>query len=317
MRCTLGQLRPPSIIRVLAWSVLTGLFLVVVPTANGEVVYQSSFDSLALGQTQTLSVAGQDGWFRLLAPPGGAFGEIQDTIANGGRALHEHTTIDVSPHTQTIDARNLNAYSLANAGVISLSIDFYASTSDQNAVNPYAASFLVRGGPHPGFDIIGFDLLAGNGVSKSPGVSVALAGFNGAANNEPLPLLVGQNLAWDEWHSLSLSLDHSADTWLSITVDGVTQDLTGFRPPRSEDSGIWKRGQLIENLFAQVVPQEFGGVRTDDDIYFDNLTLRVQPVPEPGALTLAAFAISGAATLTLHRRARSWTGSGGGRSLRK
>jgi len=202
--------------------------------ARGDIVYQTNFDSLALGLTEPFpGAAGQDGWFQQLAV-GDAFGEIQGGVANGGRALHQHTAATVPPALQTIDARDVGPVSLANIGTVSLSLDFYASSSNLSDVNNYIASFTVNGGPHPGFQIIGFGLGAGNGLPKSEtGLNVGLAAFNGSNNNDPIPLTVGHNLSWDAWHSISISLDHHADTWLSITVDGQTQSLLGYQPVRT------------------------------------------------------------------------------------
>jgi hypothetical protein len=242
------------------------------------IVHQTNFDKLALGTTQPFpGAANQDGWYRELAM-GDAFGEIQDTIALDGQALHEHTASTVPPHLQTIDRRNLNPLMLESRAVISLKADFYAHSSNLNAVNNYVAGLKVTGGPHPGFELIGFDLGAGNGLAKNlTGVNVRLATFNGTNNNDPIPLTVGQGLAWDTWHSVTVVIDHADDTYISVTVDDQKQDLTGYRPPRSFDGIQWLRGQRIENLLAIIIPDDVGGDRTDDDVYWDNLRVRVIP----------------------------------------
>jgi hypothetical protein len=263
------------------------VFLLVELPAFGGVVYQTDFDSLDLGQTSSYpGAAGQGGWFQVLAV-GDAYGEIQASIANGGRALHEHTAATVPPSLQTIDGRLVGPVSLANADVISLSLDFYGSSSNLDAVDNFLGSFYANGGPFPGFQIIGLDLGAGNGLAKSDtGLNVGLSYFNGTNNNGPIPLTVGQNLAWDTWHTATLSLNQRLDTWLSITVDGQTQSLQGYMPMRSFDGAQWLRGQLIEVVNAQIVPDDVGGDRTDDDVYFDNVTLSIQPVPEPGSVAV-------------------------------
>lgn len=138
----------------------------------------------------------------------------------------------------------------------------------------------VGGGPHPGFEIIGVGLGGGNGTPKSDtGVSVTLGYFNGVDNNEVIPLTVGQRLTWDAWHSVTVALDQVNDSYLFVTVDGNTQNLSGYTPGRSYDGSQWLRGQLIEGITAQIVPDDLGGVRTDDNVYWDNL--KVTAVPEP------------------------------------
>ncbi len=245
-----------------------------------QMVYQTNFDDLSVGLTQPFPGAtGQDSWYRLLAV-GDAFGEIQGAIAHRGQALHEHTAITVPPHLQTLDQRNLIPADLDTYSIITLSVDFYAHTSDLNTLNPYTAVFEAWGGPHPGYKIIQFGLGAGSGVPKNvTGLNTLLSAFNGVNNNVPIPLTVGQNVAWDTWHHIVISLDHKNDTYRYITVDGQTQDLTGFLPPRSYDGVEWKRGQLIEHLVTGVVPIETDGDRTDDDVYWDNIRLEVQSNP--------------------------------------
>jgi hypothetical protein len=258
--------------------------------ARGDIVYQTNFDSLTPGQTQPFpGAAGQDGWYSVLAV-GDAFGEIQNSIANGGQALHEHTAATVPASLQTIDQRNLGPLSLSGIGVITLSADFYGHSSNLDTVNNFIASLGAGGGPHPGFDIISFGLGGGNGTPKSQtGLNVGLSHFNGSTNNDPIPLTVGQDLSWDSWHSISISLDQSADTWLSITVDGQSQSLLGFAPARSFDGTNWLRGQLLERLSSAIIPDDVGGDRTDDDVYFDNIKLTAQSVPEPNSVLLVGL----------------------------
>ncbi|MBI2526665.1 MAG: hypothetical protein HYV93_11835 [Candidatus Rokubacteria bacterium] len=111
-------------------------------------------------------------------------------------------------------------------------------------------------GAHPGFEILGFNLVGGNGVARiDTAVSVGLAAFNGINNNVPVPLIIGQGLDWDTWYSLTLVANQSADRYLSLTVNGFTEDISAFALPRSRlDDGVtWERGALMEQVIAQVI----------------------------------------------------------------
>jgi hypothetical protein len=256
---------------------------------GAEVIYETDFNSLQLGQTQPFpGVSGQDGWYSELAD-GDALGEIQDAFANGGRALHEFAPAANDPGLQTIDARPVGPIDLSMAGQITLSVDFYANTSDLGESNVFDAGFAATGGPHPGFEIIGFGLGGGHFVPKSEtGVNVTLGAFSSVdENNVPIPLTVGQNLEWDAWHSLSLTIDHFADRYVSLTVDGATQDLSGYQPLRSDDGSEWLRGQLIDLVSASCIPGDVGGTTsTDDHVYWDNLSLTMAVIPEPSTLLI-------------------------------
>jgi len=141
-------------------------------------------------------------------------------------------------------------------------------------MNPYNASLSAEGGPHPGYQILGVGIGGGNGLPRAmTGVGIGLSSYNGSNNNEAVSLTIGQGLAWDEWHHVAVAIDQAADEYLSVTVDGAKQFLPGVRLPRRENDGVWKRGSLIETLTATIVPLELSGMRTDDDIYWDNLTL--------------------------------------------
>src|SRR4051812_1310392 len=218
-------------------------------------VYQTSFDSLSLGHTQPFPGSiGQDGWFKQ-AGDGTAYGEIENAISNSGGALHEFAPQTNPAGDQTIDQRSLEPLDVTLADNITLTVQFFAHTNNLSGTNAYDANFGVRGGPHPGFEIIAFGLGGGHFTPKSvTGVNVAASFFNGADNDQPLPLSVGQNLAWDSWHTLSLSINQLADRYISITVAGQSQDLSAYQPPRSFIDSLALRGQLIENISGQIVP---------------------------------------------------------------
>lgn len=57
------------------------------------------------------------------------------------------------------------------------------------------------------------------------------------------------------------------------TVDEQTQTLEEFALPRSDDAGVWIRGQMIESIQTMIVPDDNFENETDDDIYWDNISL--------------------------------------------
>lgn len=249
------------------------------PAARAKVVvYKSNFNSLTAGLTQPFPGAPrQDGWFSELALPP-AYGEIQKDIALGRHALHEFTSASVPNFTQTIDKRLITPPDLSRYSLMTLQVDFYAHTSDLNASDIYGAWIGITGGPHPGFEMLVFSVNSGNGVPKGEaGLSIGLSRFNEIDNNELIPLNVGQNLAWDTWHQVTITADQASDRYVSLTVDGQSEDLSAYLLPRSEVApSVWERGQLMEEIQAVIAPNiDFGGA-SDDDIYWDNLNLTVE-----------------------------------------
>ena len=276
---------------------LAALACLPLETARGTTIYQTSFDNLALGQTQPFPGApGQDGWYRVLAA-GAAIGEIEPAIAHPGRALHELAPSTNQAALQTIDRRDISPVNIAADSMITLASDFFSHSSDLSRVNNYLADQLIEGGsPQDGFvngsEVIGFHLRAGNGTAKSvTGLNVSLDTFNGSNNNEPISTLtVGQHLSWDTWHTLSLLINPVADRYVSLTVDGQTQNLSAFPLPRVLLANAqWVREPLIEDVFTQIVPDNVGGTTTSDDVYWDNISLTA--VPEPSAVATAAIAL--------------------------
>jgi len=238
--------------------------------------YSTDFDGSALGQTQPYPGSpNQGGWFQA-ASVGAGTGEIQSDIAMSGRALHEHAPANSQAGVQTIDARELS-YTLVGQPFIILSADFYAHGSSATAINPYEDSLRVVGGPYPGYQLIGFGVVGGNGaVRGEEGCHVSLTLFNGIDNNGPVPLTVGQGLGWDTWHHVEVAVDHGNGKYLYVEVDGQRQYLVSHLLPRSELDGVWLRGERIDRIKAEIVssPWELPN-QTDDDIYWDNITLRV------------------------------------------
>jgi hypothetical protein len=96
----------------------------------------------------------------------------------------------------------------------------------------------------------------------------------GADNTVPVPLTVGQGLAWETWHHVALVIDQRSDRCIFLTVDGQTQLLGNPVLPRSfdADAQVWKRRQLIGRLQMLVTARHWDSEKTDDDIYWDNIT---------------------------------------------
>ena len=252
-------------------------FKAVLFAGEPAVFYETDFDLLALGATQyDPGHPEQDGWFLAGAADFG-YGEIQDEFANPGRALHEHADRNAGSWGQTIDKRFLAPPDLSIYPQVTLEVDFYATTSNLEGRNSYIAALEVFGGPHPGYYMIGFSVTSGNGdVKGEAGLRVNLSCFNGSDNNESVPLTIGYNLAWETWHHVRIVIDQSADSYVSLTVNEQTQTLDGYVLPRSNDEGIWKRGQLMESIQTLIVPVDDFGESSDDDIYWDNLALHGQ-----------------------------------------
>lgn len=241
-------------------------------------VYKQNFNPLTAGPTKPFpGASGQDGWFNALAPSP-SYGEIEAKIALGRKALHEFTSSSVEGPVQKIDERLITPPDLSTYPRITLQTNFYAHTSDLSAANIYTATMEARGGPIANFEIAGFIVFSGNGTPKeSAGVNIIVERFNGVDNNLRLTPTVGQNLAWDAWHSVKLVVDQAKDRYVSIEVDGKLEDLSAYLLPRSPIApGVWKRGKLMENIQAAIYPNDDFGGSSDDDIYWDNLKILVE-----------------------------------------
>ncbi|MEM6776062.1 MAG: hypothetical protein AAF670_00315 [Planctomycetota bacterium] len=277
------------------------VFLIICVTISvskpgfAEVIYSTDFDSLATGQTQSPANPAQDGW-RSDFHPGASFGEIQSAIANSGNAIRQFTDISNTIGQQSIDSRSLTSMPTAGIPKLVFQVDFYASSSDLSRINAYSAMADVTG---VGGTVLEFSLNGGNGQAKSTtGVSVGLAQFNGVDNNVPVPLVTGQGLAWDEWHTISVTADLLADEWSEVTVNGVSQSLTGFVLPRTFGPSGAVRPTTLEEISLQVINNDAFGDETSDSVYFDNLSLTA--VPEPSGIGIGLLT----ASIVVSRRRR-------------
>jgi len=267
------------------------------PVQAQEVVFATDFDDLSLGLTENPPVPGQDGWTAIFHP-GNSFGEIQDVVANGGNAIHQFTDITNTNGQQSIDSRFYDPVNVSSAVEIIFDIDFNAQSSDLTTQNSYAASAGIFGDGQ----LFSFSIGSGNGpVREDVGVSVGLSTFNGTDNNIPLGISVGQNLAWEEWHSVQLTANLQTLEWVSISVNGASQSLSGIDLPRNFNAGGPFTPTFFDEVSLQVVNIENFGDETSDSIFFDNLSLAVTSVPEP-----SSFAVIGllgiAASLSRRRK---------------
>ncbi len=280
---------------ILACAAALALALPAAGDALAGTVFSSGFDDLTLGPLlPDPGDPGQDGWYAV-DHPGSGVGEIQAAVGAGGAALRQFAPRTNPPDSRVFDARLLTAPDLGADPLVTLEFDAYFASSDLSTINPYAAGLAVRGGPHPGFSIIEASFGGGNGEPKSQtGVGLVLYAFNGVDNNDDIPLEVGQQLAWDVWHHVRVSIDQAADTYIAITVDGQTQALGAWTLPRSEDGGTWLRGQLAEVVEAGIVALPWDEINwTDDTVVWDNVSLiatNAQAAVLPGADALTEWA---------------------------
>jgi hypothetical protein len=117
----------------------------------------------------------------------------------------------------------------------------------------------------------------GNDVARGEhGCHVSVDQYNGIDNNEPVELTVGQALSWDAWHHVEVAIDHGSGKYLYVEVDGQRQYLATTPLPRSELDGVWRRGERIDRINADIVSWPWAWPnQTDDDIYWDNVELRI------------------------------------------
>ncbi|MBN1845893.1 MAG: hypothetical protein JW810_09435 [Sedimentisphaerales bacterium] len=278
---------------------LIGMVAGAITAQAEDLIYQTDFDALDIGPIQHHpGVPEQDYWYYISQDPdSGSIGEIQDAVANTGRAFHEHAGHDYGSWAQIEDSRDITpAVDINRLLLITLQVDFYAHTSDPNTDDFYTAQFRVWGGPHPGYEIVAFGVASGNGtLKKDRKLDLDFAAFNGSNNNYVFTPSNGRTLEWDAWHTVTVVIDQYNDRYVSVTVDGVTEDVSQHPLPRNELGGVWKRGQLIDLINSRIICNG----QSDDDIYWDNLSVTAKCILRADltgdcAVDLADFAIMAA-----------------------
>lgn len=312
--------------KILLLAVTTSLAVNISSPAQADVILAENFNSLTLGFTQPAPGApGHGGWYsaEIVSP---SFGEIQNTLANTGNALRVFSSSANVDAQQANVAHTVGPINVSASTNITLRADVYASSSDLAAQNSYLGRVSARSADGF-FEILGFELFSGNGDVKSTDrVDLTLNVFNSAIdNNTGFFPAVGEDLAWDTWHSIVLVADQVADEYISLTVNGMTQSLTGLPLPRFGAPRI--RGQEIELLDVQLIADDSFGALTDDQLFVDNLQLDAnnlpggagaQVVPEPSSLLLfILIGAVGAAFFHRHQRvgARPLVNAGRGAAL--
>lgn len=247
-------------------------FQVFVTTVFGQgIIYETDFDSLAVGLLPAAPGAeNQDFWHYVVRGTDG-LSEIQSTITHSGLALHEYASEAADIYVQTFDARAINpAVDVSGMTRVTLTFDFYAHSSDLATTDFYNAFIKVTGGPHPGYEIVAMGISSGNGSLKNERkLDLDFPAFNGVDNNYIFSPAAGRTLEWDTWHTITIVIDQHNEHYVSITVNGITEDVSTHPLPRSNDSGVWKRGQIIDAVSAGLIANG----QSDDDIYWDNILL--------------------------------------------
>jgi T5SS/PEP-CTERM-associated repeat protein len=256
-----------------------GVFSVTAMPADGNVLYETTFDNLAVGMTENPSRNDQDGWTAVIHN-GLAYGEIQNGVANDGKALHEYTDISNVGGEQSFDERDLVDRSVESLGSISIKLDFYASSSDLSLSNGYDCDFNVESTDGLGVPVTGFAIISDGSQAKSErGLKIQLDSFNGVDSNFIVEPTTTLGLEWDTWHSIELIADLEGNVWESITVNGTTESLTNFSLPMHQigPGGTFARPQTIDRLVALITSVDNNGGESSDSVYFDNIKISVAP----------------------------------------
>lgn len=262
--------------------------------AAAATVCATDVDALALGSLQYHpGSAAQDHWYATHLEPGQVI-EVQDAVAVAGRAFRMLAP-GALPYLQAEIKKDVSPPDLSAEPVVSLSFAFLGDSSDLSVMNSYEGLVQAVGGPHPGYTILAAKLFSGNGAVRSEvGLTLELGRFEPSIpGNESLQPEVGRNLAWNAWHTVTIVLDQAADRYVSVTVDGQTEDLSAYRPPRTWYEGDWLRGELIESVSLWTITSPWDDVTVDDSFHVDDLSLTTasadpEQLPPPDGQTAVA-----------------------------
>ncbi len=261
----------------------------VVPSTAETIVYSTDFEDCTAGDlTGHPGAADQDWWYRSLS--GDASAQILGSGGDPGRCLELYAPITNASGVQTYGYREFDEWvDLTQVAIVRLSFDVFCRSSDTTTQNLYRADVEAVGGPHPGFLIGGVRLVSGQQAPRDvTGLDVQVFHSPVGSGGLPIPLTVGQDLAWDTWHHVQLVIDHAGDEYVSITVNGETQDIAGYRPPRSWYEGEFLRGQRLEKVQGVIYASEWGDPvqQTDDWVRYDDLAVQVEYSPAPRLLSV-------------------------------
>ena len=261
--------------------------LVVQPAPTSQIVYQTNYDSMTDGLVTAFpGTPGQDGYYDAGIP--GTFSLIESTNAVCGQALQQVSPSTIGTGGQTAVVRQVTPVSLATHPVVTLSVDFFSHSSDLTLTNPYSAD--IRAQQNGLGDVIRINVGGGNDNAKSvTGVNFTIAEYNGSNNNFEVPTTVGRNLAWDSWHQVTLVEDYSTSNYVSLTVDGQTENLAGIPLPRSFPTNTPTLPVEIDFVNQEIVAVEFPGQATTDTIYWDNLSLTAAPTNQTPTLPIITW----------------------------
>lgn len=257
------------------------------PAAAATVIYTTDFEALSPGSLATHpGTPEQDWWYGQVT--GEAVAEINASAGHPGQCLNLLAPASNNSGVQTYGQREVLQVDLTDVKLISLSFDFYCTANDLTTQNLYRAQFACTGGPHPGYAITTLSLVGGHSAPRDQtGVNVEVANYvEGVGGGLPYVPLAGQGLAWDTWHTVQVVIDQAADRYVSVTIDGETEDISQLLPPRSLVDGDFLRGQLLEKIHGVIYSNEWGDPlqETDDWVRFDNISLEWSYASEPAIL---------------------------------
>lgn len=253
-------------------------------------IYSTDLDDLAAGP-----LAGhpgspdQDWWYRVMA--GLATAEVHPTHGHPSQCLELFAPASNGDGSQTYGIRELDDVPLWRVPQLTLRFDAYLTTSDQTTSNQYLAQVSLLDLTEALGLVTSVAFVAGeHGIPRDvSGLDVVVLGYVEGISNLPLPLTVGQDLSWDAWHTVELVLSPATGFYVSLTVDGATQDLSQHMTPRFPVQGQWQPAEFIDTIECDVVSFEWGDPvqQTDDRVRLDNLAIEADFLEAPDFAAIA------------------------------